>query len=136
MIEKNNLENAVAPASQVGRLVMCLHILKVEKANFHPGGTCLRGEAMTPSDRCALKPKNDNFGRKHDPVRWVMSGGSPMTVAHPCSNNCPLKVKSEVGAYGSSFTGPCPICRRIGRLSSPGKIKCKECGLEFELIDT
>ena len=135
MTEKDNLENSTAPASQVGRLVMCPNLLKVDKANFHPGGTCLRGEATTPSDRCALKPKKDNFGRKYDTVRWVMSGGSPMTVAHPCSGNCPLKVKADVGGYGSSFTGPCPCCRRMGRLSVPGEIKCKECGLIFELID-
>lgn len=28
--------------------------MHVEKANFHPGGTALRGEAMTPSDLRSL----------------------------------------------------------------------------------
>jgi hypothetical protein len=114
---------------------MCDFILSVEKANFHPGGTALRGEAMTPSDRCALKPKKDNFGRKHDPIRWVMSGGSPITVAHPCSAACPLKVPAEIGGYGSSFTGPCPVCHRIGKRADAGYVTCRECGTGFELID-
>ena len=115
--------------------MQCDFLLVVEKANFHPGGTALRVETMMPSDRCALKPKKDNFGRRHDPLRWVMSGGSPITVAHPCTGNCPLKVPAEVGGYGSSHTGPCPVCRRLGRLGKAGAVKCKECGTVFELVE-
>ena len=111
---------------------MCQFILSVEKANFHPGGTALRGEAMTPSDRCALKPKKDNFGRKHDPVRWVMSGGSPVSVAHPCSGNCPLKVPGT--EYGPLIVGTCKVCGRgtIRETTSPQP--CLDCGTEFRLV--
>lgn len=69
----------------------CKYLLTVEKPNFHPGGTCLRGESMTPLDRCSLKPKKDNFGRIMNVWRWINSGGDPIGVAHPCSGNCPLK---------------------------------------------
>lgn len=69
----------------------CPYLLRVDKPNFHPGGTCLRGEAMTPMDRCALKPKKDNFGRVYNVTRYVLSGGDPIGCAHPCSGNCPLK---------------------------------------------
>ena len=118
----------------LGGEMICKFLLAVEETNFHPGGTSLRGEAMAPSARCALKPKKDNAGRMHDPIRWVMSGGSPVTVAHMCSGNCPLNVPAEVGSYGRSFTGPCPVCRRDGRLTAPGKIKCKDCGTVFSLV--
>lgn len=98
---------------------MCKYLLAVEKANFHPGGTALRGEAMTPGD----------------PIRWVMSGGCPTTVARTCSGNCPLKVPAEVGGYGASWTAPCAICRRANRLAAPGACKCKECGTEYQMVD-
>jgi hypothetical protein len=52
---------------------------------------------MTPDDRCALKPKKDNFGRLHNPIRWVLSGGSPVSVAHPCDGRCPQVLDSEDG---------------------------------------
>jgi hypothetical protein len=79
---------------------MCDFTLRVEKANFHTGGTALRGEAMTTSDRCALKPKKDNFGRKHDPVRWVMSGGSPVTLAQAVDRESTLTQNSEHSRLG------------------------------------
>jgi hypothetical protein len=111
----------------------CNFILAVDKANFHPGGTAFRGEAMTPSDRCALKPKKDNFGRLHNPIRWVMSGGSPMTVAHPCSGNCPLKVMAEI--YGPILVGICPVCKRATFRNDLGKKACRDCGTGFELVE-
>lgn len=114
---------------------MCQYLLHVDDENFHPGGTCLRGEAMSPADRCQLKPKKDNFGRKYDILRWIYSGGSAVSVAHACTGNCPLKVPADVGNYGQSWTGPCPICRTIARRTSPGAVNCKECGQKFELVD-
>lgn len=74
---------------------MCQHKLVVDKPLFHPGGTALRVEIIEPIDRCALKPRKDDFGRLYDPIRWVLSGGSPMTVAYPCSGNCPLEREAE-----------------------------------------
>lgn len=41
-------------------------------------------------DRCAQKPKSDDFGRTYEVLRWIGSGGSPITCAWPCSGNCPL----------------------------------------------
>lgn len=67
----------------------CPYRLAVERPLFHPGGTCLRIETIDPTDRCALKPRRDNFGRLHNPVRWVLSGGSPITVAEACDGVCP-----------------------------------------------
>lgn len=113
--------------------MQCRFLLTVEKSNFHPGGTALRVEAMTPSDRCALKPKKDNFGCRHDPLRWVMSGGSPITVAHPCSGNCPLKVTAEV--YGPILLGDCPVCKRTSFRNDLEKRACMDCGTEFELVE-
>jgi len=69
----------------------CEHLLPVEKMLVHPGGTALRIEVLEAADRCALKPKRDRFGRYFNPVRWVLSGGSPIDAAHPCSGNCPLR---------------------------------------------
>jgi len=115
---------------------MCQYRLTVDASNYHPGGTALRVETFTPTDRCALKPKKDNAGRKHDPWRWVMSGGSPITVAHPCSGNCPLKVPADIGNYGASWAAPCPICRTFNKRSGAGTVKCRECGTEFELVCT
>jgi len=112
---------------------MCKFLLRVDKPGFHPGGTALRGEAMTPSDRCQLKPKKDNFGRRHDVLRWIYSGGDAITVAHPCSGNCPLKVPADIGGFDCAHTGPCPACRRIARQLFPGPVVCKECKTEFEL---
>ena len=113
------------------RLVMCDHRIEVQDLGYHPGGTALRVEVYPALPRCKLKPKRKDI----DVCRWILSGGSPIDVCHPCSAKCPLKVPADIGRYFTSFTGPCPVCRRIGKLSAPGNVKCKECGTEFELID-
>ena len=113
---------------------MCKFLLPVDKPGFHPGGTAFRVETFTPGDRCQLKPKKDNFGRRHDILRWICSGGDAITVAHWCDGNCPLKVIADVGGFNCAHTGPCPVCRRIARRLSPGTVVCKECKTEFELV--
>jgi hypothetical protein len=87
---------------------------------------------MTPSDRCALKPKKDNFGRRHDVWRWVNSGGSPLTVAHPCSGNCPLKVPGS--EYGPLIIGTCPLCGRGTIRETTEQKACLDCGTRFRLV--
>jgi hypothetical protein len=113
---------------------MCTHKLTPGKMDLQRNA--LRVEMMTPQDRCALKPKKDNAGRRHDVWRWVNSGGDPITVAHPCSGNCPLRVLGEVGGYGSAWTAPCPICSTVNRLSTPGMVKCRDCKTEYEILFT
>lgn len=130
MNEPQNTARSANPTGTPG--YVCEFLLVPEKANFHPGGTALRGEAMTPGDRCALKPKKDNFGRRHDVWRWINSGGSPLTVAHHCSGNCPLKVTGS--EYGPLIIGTCPVCKR-GTIRETTEIKaCLDCGTRFELV--
>lgn len=37
-----------------------------------------------------LNQKKIMWGRLYNPTRWVLSGGSPITVVYPCSENCPV----------------------------------------------
>lgn len=71
----------------------CAYLLSVEKPNFHPAGTALRVETMSPTDRCSLRPKTDNFGRTISVIRWIGSGGDPIGCAEMChgpnSTTCP-----------------------------------------------
>lgn len=69
---------------------------------------------------------------KHDPVRWVMSGGSPVSVAHPCSGNCPLKVPGT--EYGPLIVGTCKVCGRGTIRETTGPKPCLDCGTEFRLV--
>lgn len=120
---------------------MCKYQLKPQALNLQRNA--LRTEIIPPAPRCQLKPLTDKFGRKYDVLRWIGSGGDPLTVADPCSGNCPLKVRGDVGGYGSSWTAPCPICGRIGyikEINGPSvgssKIKCRECKEEYEILFT
>lgn len=115
----------------------CGYHLSVNAMNYHPGGTAFRIETAHPVGRCQLKPKKDNFGRTHDVVRWVMSGGSPMTVAEPCTANCPLQVPVDVGNLGRSWTSHCPICQTLNVLKQQklGVVKCRDCKQEYEVTN-
>ena len=77
----------------------CRYLLPVEQRNFHPGGTAFRIETFSPTDRCSLRPKVDNFGRTISVLRWVGSGGDPIGAADPCygpnSAACPNNASSE-----------------------------------------
>ncbi len=130
MNEPQNTESRANPT--VTPCYVCEFLLVTEKENFHPGGTSLRVETATPSDRCALKPKKDNFGRIHDVSRWIGSGGSPLTVAHPCSGNCPLKVHGS--EYGPLIIGTCPVCKRGTIRETTEPKECLDCGTKFELV--
>lgn len=113
---------------------MCNYQLKPKSLNLQRNA--LRTEIIPPAPRCQLKPLTDKFGRQYDVLRWIGSGGDPLTVAAPCSGNCPLKVRGEVGGYGSSWTAPCPICSTVNRLSAPGVLKCRDCKTEYEILFT
>lgn len=112
----------------------CEHYLRFESAGFHPGGTCLRIETMTPAARCALKPTAHARARRINVVRWVLSGGSPIDVCHPCSACCPLEVAGEGGILNDRKRGPCPVCRTFSSREGLGPVRCRECGLEFNLV--
>ena len=113
----------------------CKYKLSVNGRLFSENGTTLRVETLTPADRCSLKPKKDMYGQPYDILKWCASGGSPIDVAYPCSENCPLRVPAEIGNYGRSFTAPCPFCLTVNKRNSPGKVVCRECGEEFDMID-
>jgi hypothetical protein len=110
----------------------CGYYLPVEGMNYHPGGTAFRIETASPAGRCQLKPKKDNVGRTHNVVRWIMSGGSAMTVADPCSAKCPLRVPVETGNLGRSWSAYCPSCHTSNTVKSIGLIRCRDCGQGFE----
>lgn len=107
----------------------CMYKAAVEKAQYHPGGTALRIETFEPSDRCYLKPIRSDI----DPGRWILSGGSPISVLHPCGP-CPLKVIAEDALMNGGKRAPCPVCRTYNRRSGYGKITCRECRTEYEII--
>lgn len=71
----------------------CRFLLPVEDRNFHPGGTALRVETFSPTNRCSLQPKTNVRGVPHSVVRWLASGGGPIGCAEPCygpqSPTCP-----------------------------------------------
>ena len=113
----------------------CGYFLEVKGMNYHPGGTAFRIETSSPEGRCQIKPKKDNFGRTHDVIRWIYSGGSPMTVADPCSAKCPLIVPVDTGNLGQTWTSYCPICQGSNSLKERQKVisvKCRECAQTYE----
>lgn len=112
----------------------CGHRLRVESRDFHPGGTCLRVETMEPADRCALKLTSHARAREISVYRWIGSGGSPISICHPCDGRCPLNVEGEGGIMSNRKHGPCPVCRKLNGREEMGPVRCRECGLEYNLV--
>lgn len=50
----------------------------------------LRVEVGTPSPRCFLKPPENTYGVKANPVSWLGSGGSVLAFGVCDVNDCPL----------------------------------------------
>lgn len=98
----------------------------------------LRIEAITAEPRCALRPKKDQFGRKYNVARFVVSGGCASQAAKPCvgpdSPRCPRNVEAEDGLMNNFKSGPCPHCRRINRREGYGPAACRGCGYTFNLV--
>lgn len=77
-------------------MMACEFLLPVAGLNYHPGGTALRIETFSPTDRCSLRPKTDNADRTISVIRWMGSGGSAIGCAEAChgpkSPLCPTNV--------------------------------------------
>jgi len=77
----------------------CPKLIEVEDIPFHPGGTALRFEIKSPSNRCKLRPPehwNDESGNLT--FRWIYSGGSPLVFGEcDCLNykTCKRLLKDE-----------------------------------------
>lgn len=99
----------------------------------------LRIEIMLPQPRCALRPKKDQFGRRYNVVRYVLSGGDAIDAACRCvgqgAPGCPLNVFAESSIMSDSKSGPCPVCRTLNRREGFGPVTCRECGLVFNLCE-
>jgi hypothetical protein len=116
----------------------CTHLLKPHDLPLQ--SNALRVEIMPPAQRCSMLPKTDGFDRLFDVGRWVLSGGDPVTAAHPCvgSNNpdCPRNVAAEEAVMNDGKSGPCPICRTLNRRIGYGPVACRDCGYMFNLIQS
>jgi hypothetical protein len=108
-----------------------------ESLNYHPGGTCLRMETMTPSALCLLRMTETAMARRIDPLRWLGSGGNLSGICEPCNiAECPQReVEAECGIMNDGKRGPCPNCWTFNRREGYGCVACKECGFVFELVE-
>lgn len=114
----------------------CAHAMKPHDLPLQKNA--LRIEIMPPELRCAMLPKTDQYGREYDVGRWVLSGGDPVTAAHPCvggsSLGCPRNVVAEESIMNDGKSGPCPMCGTFNRRIGFGQVACRDCGYVFKLI--